>query len=434
MKLQDAIKFVPHPGQQQVLDCKNDEVVICAGRGWGKSMCCGYIVLEFFLKGIKEVKEGKRDGLKIFIIAPSYELTSKVFEHFLTMLLKFDKRLGQYVSGGGNRPYNLKMSESVWIQCKSTTEPFGMLGERVDLQIVDEAPIVPDKVYQQYIRPSRSAAQGKAYYIGTPRGKNWFQKKFLMLKEKNASFHFRSDEGVHYETLDEIKKDYPDLLFRQEYLAEFVDEAGTVFLNLDDVTVPQQEVLKDSIPGHNYVMGVDLGQQQDTTVITVFDTDTNEMVHIDALPGKDYAIQKDHIIMKAQRYNTARVILDTTGVGKPISDDLKRAGVFVEDFVFSGKSKEELIGKAIVYVQEKYIKIPDVPILIDELKAFEYKYLNERTGELLRNLKYGAPKGYHDDYVDSMSLAIWGLNPEKPQPVNKMKEELKKKTRIKSFI
>jgi len=433
-KLQDIIKWYPHGGgQDEVLKCKNKEVMICAGRGWGKSILMAYIVLKELLG---RVKTGE---CKIFIIAPTYNLTSKVFEHFTKLLLAWDKRWAQYISGGGNRPYQFKMSANIWIQCWSTTEPSGMLGERVNLLVVDEAAMIPEKIYLQNLQPLIIPVDSRAYYISTPRGEGWFKKKFYLLKDKLSAFQYKSIDGVitTEEQLEEQKKEWPDLLFRQEYLAEFVSDVGTVFRKevLEKIQLPN--IFQDSIVGHYYTMGVDIAKEEDYTVITIIDTTTNNVVHRDRFKGWDFPFQKKHIIAKAERYNGARVILDTTGLGAPIYEDLRKAGVFVEDFTFSGKSKEELFFKGRIYIENGYINIPteqEYPELWDELLNFEYKYINDKTGEPLKNVQYGPPKSYHDDCVDSLALAIWGMNYSKPKPLNKFKEKLKEKQKARQTI
>ena len=120
------------------------------------------------------------------------------------------------------------------------------------------------------------------------------------------------------------------------------------------------------------------------------------------------------------------MILDTTGVGKPIFEDLRQEGVFVEDYTFTGKSKEELIGKLIVAVEEKYIRLLPIPVAIDEIKAFEFKYLNEKTGLPLKNIQYGAPQNFHDDTVCARALAVWGLTPGKAKLQSSLQVELSK--------
>ena len=436
--LQQKIGWFPHEGQKGVLKCDENQIIICAGRRWGKSAICAYIVVKEFLNAMNEIKKGNKDSFKVWIVAPTYELSNKVFEYVVKFLLAYDKRMGQYVS---SRPQpQIKLSESIWIQCKSTTEPFGLLGEELDLQIIDEAARIPEKIFNQYIYPTTIAKSRdcKVYMISTPKGKNWFQKKFYMLEEKGAAFRYTTLDGVETDEikLAEIEKVTPDLLFKQEYMAMFIDEAGSVFRNLDDVIHPASVLLKDPIPGHFYIMGVDLAQSDDYTVLTVIDRDTYEVVHFDRFNQRDYPLQKQQIILKAQRYNNARIVIDATGEGRSIYQDLRNSGVFVEDFTFSGKTKPELIGKLIVFAEEKYIKIPDIPVLVNELKAFEYNYLNERTGEPLKNIKYEAPKGYHDDCVMSLALAVWSLNSSMPEQSDPIALELSRhRKRVKkSFI
>jgi len=436
-KLQTAIDWHAHDTQETVLACDAREVIICAGRGWGKSMLAAYIVFKEFIKGLARLKKKEVESIKIFIVAPTYGLCDKVFNYVVKFLLAFDKKaFSSCISG--RIPQSIKFSQDAWIECRSTEAPTGLLGERIDLMVVDEAPLTPEKIYQQYLLPVTvsSAKKGKTYYIGTPRGRGWFKNKFTILKEINAAFKFKSTDGVEVteEELLRIKKEYPISLFEQEYMAEFRDDAGMVFKKevLDKIKSSKEE---DAIDGHHYIMGVDLAKEEDYTVITVIDSTTKRMVHMDRFKGWDYPYQKTHIQAKAERYNSARVVIDATGVGKPIYEDLMRAGVFVEDFTFSGKSKEELFSNLRVFIENGYITIIDNPVLIDELLAFEYKLRNEKTGEPLRNIKYGPPQGLHDDCVDSLALAVWDLAPNRPKVENKMKEHLKEmQTRRKPII
>lgn len=434
-KFFETIKFFPHKAQKEILKCENNEVIICAGRRFGKSAIMGAIIVYHFLKGINEIKKGKRNSVKIWIVAPTYELSRKVFDYVVKFLLAFDGRFGKYITNKPNA--QVVVSEGVWIQTKSATEPMGMLGEELDIIAIDEAALIPEKIYYQYIYPLTisKSRDTRTFLISTPRGKNWFQKLYLRLKEKNAAFHFTSLDGVETDVdkLEEIKKVTADLLFRQEYMAEFLDEAGTVFKDLERNIGGN---LQDAIPGRSYTIGVDLGQMDDYTVITVVDRYTQCVVHFDRFRNLDYPMQKEHIIAKARRYNNARVVIDASGVGKPIYQDLGISGIFVEDFIFSGQSKTELIGNLMVMINEGYVKFPNIPVLIDELKAFEYQYINEKTGERLQSTRYSAPKGMHDDCVMSLALACWGLRMAKAQQETNLLDEAFKKPpkKLRSFI
>src|SRR3990167_11564943 len=111
-KLQDKIKFYPHRGQKEVLKCDGREVLIRAGRRWGKSAITGYIIVKFFLEALSDIRKGKKQSCKIWIVAPTYELSSKVFDYVVKHLLAFDRSFGQFIS---SRPVpQVKISESVW--------------------------------------------------------------------------------------------------------------------------------------------------------------------------------------------------------------------------------------------------------------------------------------------------------------------------------
>jgi hypothetical protein len=425
----------PFEGQKLVLEAfkSHRDIIINAGRQWGKSMLCGRIVAETFIQAIKDGKP-----IKIWITAPTYELASKVFNYAVRWLLMIDKTIQQFVST--RPPQNITVSVNQWIQCKSATEPMSLLGEAIDLNIVDEAPLVSDNVYQQYILPPYISAKGKNVYIGTPRGKNWFYKKYVKGTEGVDVFHFKSTEGkaIAQTELDKIKNEYPDeRLFKQEYEAVFIDNAGQVFYDFQDIVLPRAHIWQDAIPGNQYAMGVDIAKTEDFTVITVIDKNTYKEVYQKRYQGLDYAQMSDDVILTAKRYNNARIVLDTTGVGEPFKDFLARRGVMVEDFQFSGSSKEELIGKLKLMIDHKLIRISDEPNKLKELESFEFKTINEKTGEPLQNIKYGAVKGFHDDCIMSLALAVWGLTMDKPRTMTPIQKELAQaqlKKRVDSFI
>ncbi len=177
------------------------------------------------------------------------------------------------------------------------------------------------------------------------------------------------------------------------------------------------KALSDVQKEHTYVIGVDLGKHQDFTVITVIDLYNNKVVHIDRFNELDWNMQKARITATAKRYNNARIILDSTGVGDPISDDLKRAGYVVDDFRYTNKSKQQLIEKLSIFIEQKMLNIPNNEMLLDELSAFGYSITDSG------NMTYSAPEGAHDDMVNSLGLAVWGLAGE-ARPVSELQKEL----------
>lgn len=404
-KLQAKIKWTPHAAQQKILDEAKRDVVICAGRRFGKSAVCAYVALKTLLQPNK----------KIWIVAPTYDLTLKVFDYLLKwymMAAPVDGR-NRWLRGIQNRPFpQIKTPWGSILQCKSAENKDGLLGEELDLLIIDECSRIQRKVYETYLFATTASRKGSTFFISTPFGKNWFYEKWVAAKAHidGAAFIFKSKDNPNLPEgeWERAKEMLPQQTFEQEYEAAFLSDAASVFRGVHDIIGP---TLAEPKKGHTYVMGVDLARHLDYTVLTVIDKSTfpHEVVAFDRFKDIDYPLQKTRIKNLADKYG-ARLVVDSTAVGAPISTDLKREGLLVEDFTFSKKSKPELIEKLSIYIEQRKIAIPDIETLIDELGAFGYEMTPAG------NITYGAPTGLHDDCVISLALAVWPLRGTKVTP------------------
>jgi hypothetical protein len=109
-----------------------------------------------------------------------------------------------------------------------------------------------------------------------------------------------------------------------------------------------------------------------------------------------------------ERYNRARVLVDTTGEGEPIYEALRKDGVYADPYPFTLKSKAALVDKLSLHLEGRQIKLPrpDLwPEGIDELEAFEYSITDSG------NVRTAAPGGVHDDCVVALALANWHVRP-----------------------
>jgi hypothetical protein len=152
-------------------------------------------------------------------------------------------------------------------------------------------------------------------------------------------------------------------------------------------------------------MGVDLAKVTDYTVITVYDRSTNSQVFQDRFQTLEWPFQKRRIKAVAEHYKHALVVLDATGVGDPIADDLLRSGVAVEPFKITSISKKEIIEKLSIWIEQRRITI--LPISETKLEFDNFSYELSPSGKI----SYGAPNGFHDDIVISHALAVWSLQP-----------------------
>jgi hypothetical protein len=90
-------------------------------------------------------------------------------------------------------------------------------------------------------------------------------------------------------------------------------------------------------------------------------------------------------------------LVDSTGVGDPIVEDLIRECPRVEGFKFSSASKQQIMTGLVADTQRHTYTMPD-GWLTAEMESFEYQY---REG----GVRYSAPEGLHDDGVCALALA-----------------------------
>jgi phage FluMu gp28-like protein len=216
------------------------------------------------------------------------------------------------------------------------------------------------------------------------------------------SFQFTSYENttIPEEEWEGITKELPELIYRQEIMAEFIEGGGVVFRNVDQILTSQ---LKDAQAGVSYIMGVDLAKYEDFTVISVAEVDTKKLVYLHRFNQIDWNYQKDYIKQISQQYNGCICYIDSTGLGDPVAEDLMKNNVPIVPVRITSLSKSQIIQNLQLMIENKQIELLNDPELRKEFGAFAYEL--SPSG----NLRYGAPSGFHDDIVISIALLAFGL-------------------------
>ena len=297
-----------------------------------------------------------------------------------------------------------------YIDFRSADRPENIEGFGYDKLFLNEAGIIlkNEYIWHNAIRPMLWDYKAISVIGGTPKGKGLFHELYQRgmdpLQPDYQSFHFTTFENpyLNLELIQDELKSMPERVRQQEVMAEFLDDSGVVFRGVDAVAnaTPQEPML-----GHLYVLGVDLAKVQDFTVISVYDRATNAQVYQKRINQLEWPFQKKWIQEISQHYNKGLVILDATGLGDPIADDLLRAGVPVEAFKLTNESKKQIIEKMAIWIEQRKVSIINIPETINELKSFTYDMTS--SGKI----RYEAPVGFHDDIVIANCLAVWSLTP-----------------------
>jgi hypothetical protein len=362
----------PHINQQKILDSTARFRVIMCGRRFGKSELSQIEI-------IKTALEGK----SVAYITPTYKL-AKVFFEKLTKAVPFENNKSElkiYFANNGS------------VEFYTGERLDNLRGRKFHLVIIDEASFIPnlEEGWLNSIRPTLTDYEGKALFLSTPKGKNYFYSLFMNDGKDNwQSFKFTTYDNPHIKQteVDEARFQLPEAVFNQEYLANPMDNAANPF-----GSVHINNCLKPLSTNPVAYYGIDLAKSYDWTVIIGLDVNGN-VAHFDRFQ-KDWQQTKETIL----RIDKSKpVMIDSTGVGDAITEDLQRHFNTMHGFKYTSTSKQQLMELLASSIHQKEIGFPE-GVIKDELDVFEYQYT--ATG-----VRYNAPVGFHDDCVNALALAV----------------------------
>jgi hypothetical protein len=196
--------------------------------------------------------------------------------------------------------------------------------------------------------------------------------------------------------IEAARQELPEQIFRQEYLAEFLQNSGAVFRNIDACLRADT----GDHTGHQLFAGVDWGQKNDFTVISIICGTCRQEVELDRFNKIEWAFQRARLRAIADRWIVASTIVESNSIGSPNLEALQREGMSVRGFETTGSSKPPLIQSlALCLEREECHFLPD-PVGRVELLSYESR-VNSTTGRV----SYSAPEGGHDDTVIARALA-----------------------------
>lgn len=283
-------------------------------------------------------------------------------------------------------------------------EPDALRGINAHGAVVDEAALAKAEVYEEFLRPIIMQDPKRwILFISTPKGKNWFYN--LCVKAKNNpewyinTLNVWNSGIISPEEIAKAKADLPAATFAQELECAFNDNASSVFKGVEMCI---SGLLENANVNKRYVTGVDLARYNDFTVLITVDRDSRKVVNFQRYGNTEWAFQKDIIVDTCIKYNSLAVV-DATGVGDPIAEDLARRGISVYPYKIGAESKKELIKRLQVAIEQRMVTFPNIGVLVDELTTYAYDMTDAG------NIRFSAPDGMHDDCVIALALAVYGL-------------------------
>lgn len=376
------------PLQQEIVASEATRKCVACGRRVGKTMLAASV-------GTDGVAKGKR--------VEYWSASDKQTDAFWDRVKKFtDKIPGRYK----NETRRIMKIGDGQLQARTGSDPDMLRSDYADLLLIDEAALLPSEVWYEVGSPMLLDTHGTAYFFSTPKRKNWFYLLFLKSQADqtgryaawNASTY--SNPYLSKQDIDDLTQDMTEETYKQEIMAEFLESGGEVFRNIAACATLQR---RDPYEGQ-FVFGLDWAQKVDSTVITVMDSQTRQMVDMDRFNGVSWELQRGRVRAMYDKWKPSQIIAESNSIGSPNIEALQREGLPVVPFETTAVSKPPLIESLALAFERGEITILDDGVLTGELSAYERK-VSMTTGRS----QFNAPSGLHDDCVMALALNWYGV-------------------------
>ena len=249
-KIIDATPPDLHSGQLEVIKAldENRFVISVCGRRWGKTTLSLVAAIDQALK-----------GLKVWVIFPVYPQSLESWLNLKSLV----RQLPEEYAETREVEKRIVLANGGSIQIKSANKPETLRGAGgISLIIFDECAYMEKETWET-VRPILSDSLGKALFISTPNGMNWFYELFDNAKRRDdwIVFHYPTEQSprINKDELEQAREEIGSL-------AEFT-EVGHMF---------KREWFKyfDVIAGDDpeYILGDEVVKHSELSIFGTMDT------------------------------------------------------------------------------------------------------------------------------------------------------------------
>lgn len=299
----------------------------------------------------------------------------------------------------------------VKLHFKTAEKPDNLYGDDVYAFVFDEFTRARETAWFA-LRSTITSTGGKGKFIGNAKSKkNWGYKMAMKAKSgQDPDYQYfkitaydaadcgmlTKDGRPFIEEINAAKRDLPESVFNELYLAEASEDGSNPF-GLKYIAAACVPTLS-ALPSCCY--GIDVANKFDSTSIIGLDK-MGFMSHYHNFTRTGWP----HVIGTIKSLPRVPMAQDSTGVGDPVLADVQQNNDMIEGVVFTAQSKQRLMEGLAVALQSRKLIIADDGDVVNgtgklrhQLEQFEITYT--RTGTV-----YSAPEGEHDDDVCALALA-----------------------------
>lgn len=376
--------------------------VWAASRQSGKSFLSLQLLLHTALN--------RKNTVSMFV-SMTYSQTLKVFNELISAV----KGSG-VISSYSKADHEVQFINGSQVLFKSYQNPDSCRGYHISgLLVIDEAAWMSDGDFETIFLPMlQNHRQSKCLIISSPRGTNWFHTYYnrglrltRMTNKSVISFRSTYEDNPFSDKseIEELRKSIPDAIFRQEYLAEFISGATSAF---GETYKKCLKVFTSTYDRNTrYVGGIDVGREEDYSVLTIMDILTGKVVETLRLRHTTFDDIANKMVEIILKWRPVSVLCEVNGVGNPffelLQNKLAAKNYYdLKPFTTTNTSKNNIIEALKIDFENETVILPDTIEYREELEGFEVNYSSKS-----KSVVYGARNGLHDDLIMSLAICNW---------------------------
>lgn len=367
---------------------KNKFVFAAMSRQIGKSVLCKVLCTKWLLEPNKEIG----------YITPSLKLAKKFFNDLTgiipeSLLVKSNASdlILQSVTGSTLYFYSAEQGNRI-------------RGVTFDYLVLDEAAFYKEDtganhIWYSILQPTIKVKGKKIVMVSTPNGQSGFWYDLIQKALKGQKGYAYIKRTIYDDSMctdiEEIKNSTPDLMFRQEFLCEFIAGANSFFTGYhncydDTMTFNWNQPLW---------AGIDWSSTgKDETIVTIING-LNQIIQYNIEGDLDSKYRQIASILN--KYSLKGVYAEDNSIGSVMINELKkqmRQKNVLKPFTTTNDSKTEIVTELALSLEKEELTYNDLQ-LDRQLGAFGYSV--SKTKKLTFE-----GKGDHDDRVMSLAMAL----------------------------
>jgi hypothetical protein len=215
------LNFSLLPWQQEVFKDQTRFKVVAAGRRCGKSRMAAVTLL---IEGLKCPQ-----GSAVLYVSPTMGQSRQIIWDLLLDLGR------EVIQSSHVNNLDITLINGARIYVRGADRPDTLRGVSLTYAVLDEVADIKPEAWEQVIRASLSDKRGRALFIGTPKGRNWFYDTFKLGESEDdpdwKSWHFTTADNplIDSKEIESAKKTLSTFAFKQEYMASFTNAGSDIF-------------------------------------------------------------------------------------------------------------------------------------------------------------------------------------------------------------